>query len=235
MRKIIGNPTTELAYITVKEGLERDALDKSTPAGQAFAYMVDMVVKAPGARRVHWGPSVENPRQIWILVAWDNIQDHLNYRETETLAEVTRRLSPHVDIPAGYQICHVNPPVTHPFNISGCRVVEILSLCFPSDLEAATKKVVEKNFDLFIEKAITPAGLCRGHSQGWTVETNVELQGEPGSSFYIYVATLAWETVEQHQENRELDVFKKNVQLLRNLPGLTRLNSFHVQARSVYS
>uniref|UniRef100_A0A8H7K6C7 Uncharacterized protein n=1 Tax=Bionectria ochroleuca TaxID=29856 RepID=A0A8H7K6C7_BIOOC len=46
MRKIIGNPTTELAYITVKEGLERDALDESTPAGQAFAYMVDMVIKA---------------------------------------------------------------------------------------------------------------------------------------------------------------------------------------------
>lgn len=114
-------------------------------------------------------------------------------------------------------------------------MVEILSLCFPSDLEAATKKVVEKNFELFIEKAITPAGLCRGHSKGWTVESNVELQGEPGSSFLIYVATLAWDSVEQHQENRELDIFKKNVQLLRNLPGLTRLNSFHVQTRSVYS
>jgi heme-degrading monooxygenase HmoA len=79
----MGTPTTELAYITVKEGLERDVLDKSTPAGQAFTYMVDMVIKAPGAREAHWGPSIENPRQIWILVAWDDLQDHLNYRETE--------------------------------------------------------------------------------------------------------------------------------------------------------
>ncbi|VUC24405.1 unnamed protein product [Clonostachys rosea] len=229
------SPTTELAYITVKEGLERDALDKSTPAGQAFAYMIDMVIKAPGARSAHWGPSLEDPRQIWILVAWDHIQDHLNYRETETLAEVTRRLSPHVDIPAGYQICHVNPPITPPFNISGCHVVEILTMCFPSDLDAAIKKAVEKNFGLWIRKAITPAGLCRANSHGWTVENNVELHGEPRSSFLMYVATLAYESVEQYEENRELDIFKQNLHIIHSLPDITRLDSFLVKAKSVYS
>jgi hypothetical protein len=114
-------------------------------------------------------------------------------------------------------------------------VVEILSMCFPSDIDAATKKDVEKNFDLFIEKAIVPAGLSGGNSQGWTVETNVELQGEPGSSYCIYVATLAWESVEQHMQNRELDVFKENVHILRTLPSLTKLNAFHVKTKSVYS
>ena len=74
---------TEFAYASVKAEYEADYLNPETVAGKAIELMINEVLKAPGARHAHWGPSLEDPKQIRIFIDWDKVQDHLDYRESE--------------------------------------------------------------------------------------------------------------------------------------------------------
>lgn len=74
---------TEFAYVSLKDDAAHDALNPDSVPGKAVEYMINQVLKHPGARNAHWGLSVENPKQLRIFVDWDKVQDHLDYRETE--------------------------------------------------------------------------------------------------------------------------------------------------------
>ena len=74
---------TEFAYVSLTDEAAPDALNTDTVAGKAIEYMINQVLKHPGARHAHWGMSVENPKQLRVFVDWDKVQDHLDYRETE--------------------------------------------------------------------------------------------------------------------------------------------------------
>lgn len=77
---------TEFAYVSLKKDVVADALNPETTAGHAVDYMINQVLKHPGARYAQWGFTAENPCQLRVFVDWDKVQDHLDYRETEYVA-----------------------------------------------------------------------------------------------------------------------------------------------------
>lgn len=74
---------TEFAYVSLKDDVAADALKPDTVAGHAVDYMINQVLKHPGARYAQWGIAEEDRTQLRVFVDWDKVQDHLDYRETE--------------------------------------------------------------------------------------------------------------------------------------------------------
>lgn len=77
---------TEFAYVSLKDDVADDALKPDTVAGHAVDYMINQVLKHPGARYAQWGIAEEDRTQLRVFVDWDKVQDHLDYRETECAA-----------------------------------------------------------------------------------------------------------------------------------------------------
>lgn len=148
-------------------------------------------------------------------------------------ADVQKYLIPNVNLDAPLSICHLDPSNTSVFldDAATHPTVEILTMCFPGDLDDATKQAVETQFAEFTDKTLRAPGLCKSISTSWSVEKDVALPGlEAEQKGAVYVSLITWRSVQEHLGNRELDAFKENVHLLRTLPRLIKLNVVHVNA-----
>jgi hypothetical protein len=147
---------------------------------------------------------------------------------------VQKYLVPHLNLSAPLSICHIDPAVSSLFSDPKYPTVEILSMCFPSDVDDATKSVVEKQWGEFADKALRAPGLCKTITQGWSVEKDVALPGGEADkkACVVFLSLISWESVDQHMQNRDLDVFKEARPLLASLPQLIKLNAVHVNAKS---
>lgn len=142
-------------------------------------------------------------------------------------------LVPNLNISAPLSICHIDPAVSSLFADPTYPTVEILSMCFPCDIDDATKSAVEKQWEEFADKALRAPGLCKTFTQGWSVEKDVALPGGEADkkTCAVFLSLIAWKSVDQHMQNRELDAFKE-APPLRSLPQLIKLDVVHVNAKS---
>lgn len=149
--------------------------------------------------------------------------------------DVQKYLVPILDLDAPLSICHLSPSNTSVFLSDAAThpTVEILTMCFPSDIDSETKTAIEAQFAQFAEKTFRAPGLCKSIETSWSVESDVALPGlETEQKGAVYVSHITWKSVDDHMRNRELDAFKDNVHLLRTLPKLTKMNVVHVNAQT---
>ena len=105
-------------------------------------------------------------------------------------------------------------------------------MCFPPDLDDATRAINEEKFKEFADKGLLAPGICGAVAQGWTVDKNVTLPGEDGKTGQILVSLISWPSVARHMDNRETQEFKDAAPVLRELPRLVKLDVFHVEAKT---
>ncbi|KAH7311562.1 hypothetical protein B0I35DRAFT_438336 [Stachybotrys elegans] len=225
---------TESAYASLNEAAANDILQPNTSAAQAAEFMLSQVLQQPGARHAQWAMTVENPRQMRIWAAWDSVQDHVNYQQTEVYAEVQQQLLAIFDLSAPFSVCHLEPSNTALFvtDAKTHPVVETLTMGFPEDIDSAAKAEVEAQFQRFADKALRLPGLCKSILTAWSVESNVPLPGlETGSGARngtVYSVMTSWRSVDELEQNKELPAFKASIHLLKTLPGLVNLDAVHV-------
>lgn len=106
-------------------------------------------------------------------------------------------------------------------------------MCFPADIDDATRAAVDAQFKDFADKALRVPAMCGSITQGWT-DSDVALPSEAdGQTGRILVSLISWPSVERHMENRNTQAFKDSVHLLRGLPSLIKLDVFHVNCKIV--
>lgn len=149
--------------------------------------------------------------------------DHM---ETEFLTSATPDF---VDQSSPQVKAHLSPSVSSIFNDPANPVVEVLNMSFPADTDASQKAKIESLWEEFVDKALSHPVTFGNRVQGWTKETDVTVPGDETKTGTIFVALISWPSLEKHMEKRDTDDFKNNVPIIRNLPGLIKMNMFHVQ------
>lgn len=144
------------------------------------------------------------------------------------------RLAPHQEKSGYCATSHIPVDASKTFNNHANPTVEVLSMCFPGDIDDATRSAVEAQWEDFADKALRAPAMCGSITQGWTTEKDVPLPGEDkGQTGRILLALISWPSVDKHMENRDTQAFKDSVHLLRTLPSLVKLDVFHVECRTL--
>lgn len=150
-----------------------------------------------------------------------------NYRS------IPDRLTPAQDNSGFASSSHISVDASTVFADSSNPTVEVLNMCFPADIDDATRSAVDAQFKDFVDKALRVPAMCGSFVQGWT-EKNIPLPGEEdGKTGRLLVSLISWPSVERHMENRDTQAFKDSVHLLRTLPSLIKLDVFHVNCKTV--
>ncbi|KAF7558157.1 hypothetical protein G7Z17_g57 [Cylindrodendrum hubeiense] len=207
---------------------------KSLDAGKALANAIDVVLKQPGAQRVYTGVEIENPSNVWLFLDWESVDHHLNYRKTDAHGVVIESLNPHFDFTKSInKHVAVNPfPTEDVLDKTRSPVTEVLLAYFPSDYSEDSRAVAKRRLEQFTGRALKSSPDWRGISYGWSVENDVPVKGDESNSGALLVAFIGWPSVEAHKKFRETEDFKENISLLREIPGLTKLTTFHVSCIS---
>ncbi|CAM1509556.1 Fc.00g032950.m01.CDS01 [Cosmosporella sp. VM-42] len=228
----MAQPVTEFSYFAAKAGV--DLSDKSQPAYQALLLAVDTALSQPGAQRVYYGLEVENPSNVWLFLDWDRMEDHMNYRKTNTHGSMIETLASVLDFSKGL-IKHVTVNPTPPIQVldnSITPVTEVLSIYFHSDIDDSSKANAVSRLEEFAETGLKTSPDFKGISYGWSAEDDVPIRGEEDKTGSMLVAFIGWPSVEAHMKFRDTQEFKDSIGLLRNIPGLIKLGAFHVSCKS---
>lgn len=68
---------TEIAILRLKDG-ERPE-DATSTAGKLMQEQLSYILRSEGAQRCYWGRAIEQSVRIYLLVDWNNVQDHTNF------------------------------------------------------------------------------------------------------------------------------------------------------------
>ncbi|KAL0933935.1 uncharacterized protein CTRU02_210734 [Colletotrichum truncatum] len=221
---------TEFAYFASKPGVAWP--DPDTPEGADIKHMLETASSQPGAGRIYWSHSIENPNQNWLFLDWDSVEAHLAYRTVPEHEVVSKNMDKYLDFQDGY-IKHVVTKPWPPTILAEAPVTEVLTLFFPADLDEAAKEPLNKQLEEFKTKALDTSPDFKGIAYGWSVENDVPVTGEPGKTGNLLVAFIGWPSVEAHMKFRETEAFKENIGLLRGMKDITKLAVFHVACRSL--
>ncbi len=87
-----GAMVLEVAVITVTPGAEQDF-------ALAYRGVRDVVTSTPGCRSVRMTRGIESPSRFVLLVEWDRIESHEDFRVSERFAQWRSLIGPHFDGP----------------------------------------------------------------------------------------------------------------------------------------
>ncbi|KAL2873587.1 hypothetical protein SGCOL_011222 [Colletotrichum sp. CLE4] len=196
---------TEFSYFTIKPG-------KTFPDEEGlYDRVLDQAVSQPGAGSIYYGNSIEKPEQTWCFLDWDSVEDHLAYRDTAAHAPIGKA-----------------PPTI----LASAPVIEVLTLFFPTDLDAAAKEALTAQLEEFKTNALDTSPDFKGISYGWSVENDVPVTDEPGTTGNLLAAFIGWPSVDAHMKFRDTVPFKENIGILRGMEGIVKLGVFHVSCKS---
>jgi hypothetical protein len=145
------------------------------------------------------------------------------------------QIAPIIDPLAGGSIAHIEPSVCPVFADPSAPVVEVLRMFFPGNIDGAAKADVVARWNRFADKVLREPGASGPIAANWTLETNVEVPGQPDKQAVAFVALVAWASIERHMQCRDTQVFTDNIGILRELPGLIKLDMFHVKCQTLHS
>lgn len=74
----------ERVEVTIKDGYEEDYL-------QAISEMRGLLASAEGCSSVSFGRGVENPSKALLLLSWDTLESHTNFRRTSEHAQLVAK------------------------------------------------------------------------------------------------------------------------------------------------
>ncbi|KAK1675498.1 hypothetical protein BDP55DRAFT_552337 [Colletotrichum godetiae] len=216
---------TEFSYFTIKPG-------KTFPDEEGlYDRVLDQAVSQPGAGSIYYGNSIEKPEQTWCFLDWDSVEDHLAYRDTAAHAPIGKAVGEYLDWNHGY-IKHITPTPWPPTILASAPVIEVLTLFFPADLDAAAKEALTAQLEEFKTNALDTSPDFKGISYGWSVENDVPVTDEPGTTGNLLAAFIGWPSVDAHMKFRDTVPFKENIGILREMEGIVKLGVFHVSCKS---
>ena len=131
-------------------------------------------------------------------------------------------------------IYHTETQITSVFDDKAYPTVEVISMSFPSDITEEHKKQIESRLDECADKALHKVGLCGKLSRAWSMEKDVAVPGDDEKTGIMFTGFIGWPSKEVHMQNREMQDFKDNIHLLREMPQMIKLDVHHVEARSQY-
>jgi hypothetical protein len=112
-------------------------------------------------------------------------------------------------------------------------VTEVLLAYFPTDISATGKDEAIAQFKEFVEKSFDGSPDVGDFSFGWGVENDFPVRGQGGQVGSVLMAFIGWPSIQASVENWETEGFKKNVELIKGIDGITKLVMFRISCRSL--
>ncbi|KAJ9605827.1 hypothetical protein H2200_009676 [Cladophialophora chaetospira] len=220
---------TEVGVMAVKPNL--NIMEDATPEGQILSRLYQTVTTASGGPyRVYWGLEIEDPLRLWAFFDFDSVEQHEEFAKNvgeEAVKDLPKILS------IGYFTKHVAVTPSPPLVLLS-PVTEIMLAYFPSNISTGAKEAASTRFKQFKEKGLDKCDDVKGVSYGWGIENDFPvLGGEEGQKGSLLTAFIGWPSVDAHMRFRETEAFKKNVDLLTGMEGLTHLGMVHISCRSL--
>ncbi|KAF2224480.1 hypothetical protein BDZ85DRAFT_295488 [Elsinoe ampelina] len=212
---------TEIAILPLKSSF--DPNDKTSDNGKAQTEGYKLISKAPGFQDSWYGATVENDKELLMIINWDSISSHISFTKSPEYPELGKYLS---------QTLGGAPSYIHFSFTSQSELKDALAQPVTENVTAyfsAVDKAFEEKLDQFRKVVEGDAAGAKGFAYGWgEEEVEHEKIGE-GKKGRVLKLLIGWESVEAHMKFRETEVFKENVGLLRD--GPVALTMSHVKAR----
>lgn len=198
-------PTTELATIPLKAG--SNIGEPSDPAAATFKDVAGSIASQDGFENMQFGMGFENANTLQLAIDWSNKQKHEEFMKSDSYGPFVERFKTIID--GAFGLVHVDfAPEGGAKRAMSAPITEVATFYFdgepPSDAYESCKKFIEVS-----EKEATQK--VYGWAYGTTHE-EVEREGVKGKGT---VLLIGWESQQDHMDFRETDVFKQNIQLLR--------------------
>lgn len=216
-------PVTENAVLPLKAGLDLSQGD----AAQTWRSTLDTIQSQPGCQRVAWGRQRENPDHAQMLIDWDSIDNHKAFIASPSYGPFLAGVSALIAAPP--VLTHHAFPSAVPAVTTSAPVTELVSFYFPADYNTSD---FAAPWDEFVRVAAENAKGLVGSSASWAEEEveHSSLKGEKGK---VFLALIAWESVDAHMAYRDTQAFKKSIVKLRNL--VSGIEMHHVDFQSAQS
>ncbi|KAH7049244.1 hypothetical protein B0J12DRAFT_99219 [Macrophomina phaseolina] len=213
-------PVTENAILPVKAGLDLGQGE----AASIWRSTLDTIKAQPGCQRLVWGRQRENLDYAQMLVDWDSVDHHKAFIASPAYGPFYKSVSDMVAAP---------PVLTHhafPSDVAAVTtsapVTELISMYFPATYNTAD---FAAPWEEFMRIAGEHAKGLLGWAGAWA-EEEVEhgsLKGEKGK---LFLALVAWESVDAHMAYRETQAFKESIVKVRAL--VSGVEMHHVDFQS---
>ena len=213
-------PVTEIATFPLQQSL--NPTDAASDSGKIWRDILHTVLVQPGCQRAYWGPGVESPKELRLVIAWSTIAHREKFNasaEYEKIVEQTRTL-----LAGKPSFCIAD---FTPYSAIGSSVTEVLNLYFPSTYSDAEQEVFLADMN-FLSTCMEKAKGYTGLSKGWAMDEGLTVP-ETGEQAKVYVILLGWESVACHDDFRQSDLFAENIHLLQGAKGLMGMDMCHVK------
>ncbi|CAG8959812.1 hypothetical protein HYFRA_00001720 [Hymenoscyphus fraxineus] len=213
----MGSPVTEIAYLTLKPGVD---ISGSTDAAKAWQEGLSVVKKQEGYQRSYYGRAMESPDLLLWFIDWDSYEAHINFTKSSVYESFANNLGALME---GFHLHHVGLKPFPPTVLGKAPVIE-----FATFLD--TQPQFLDNVGKFMNAVGMPEK-CYGGAWGESVETDVGKHEDGSVKGRAVVLVIGWESKEAHMQFRETEVFKGNIGLLRE--GVGGVEMFHVPFTTV--
>jgi len=211
----MGSPATEIAYITLKPGVN---IEGSTPEAKVWQESLSIVAAQEGYKSAYYGRQLEDPSVLIFAIDWESRESHLNFIEAPAYDPFKKGLA---SIMEGVHLHHVR---TEPPSVIGRAPVTEVATFFKA--EDSFLENVEK-FAKATEDG-KPEGFY-GAAYGKVIEKIVkhgDIAKDDTEKSNAVVLLIGWESKEVHLKFRDTALFKENIGLLREKNGGAEM--FHV-------
>ncbi|KAL1629327.1 hypothetical protein SLS56_005431 [Neofusicoccum ribis] len=200
-------PATENAVLPLKPDVDLT----TGPAAETWRSTLSTIGAQPGCQRIVWGRSIENPENAQMLIDWDDISNHKTFIASPAYGPFLSGVSTLLAAPPALAHHRFATPLAA--LTSGAPVTELVSFYFPaaySDADFAGP------WDEFAGVTARHAAGLVGSAGAWGEEEveHASLGGEKGR---VFLAAIAWESVDAHMAYRETAAFKESIVKLRAL------------------
>lgn len=198
-------PTTELATIPLVAGSQIGDPDNSAAA--VLKDCSTTISQQDGYHQMQFGMGLENPNTLQLAIDWTDKGKHEAFMKSDAYGPFFKTFG--TIIGGDISLIHVDfQPEGGATKAMGAPVTEVATFHFdgapPDDAYDSCKKFIE-----ICEKEAEQK--VYGWSYGITHE-EIEKDGVKGKGA---VLLIGWDSREDHMAFRETDVFKQNIQLLR--------------------
>jgi len=194
---------TEIAFIPLKAGV--DVNDENNPGYQAWQDTLSTVSQQAGYQRAYYGPELEDPSTLQLLIDWDSLESHLKFIDSPAYGPFVSTLGSLLSSPP--YLHHFQPTPFPPSILGSAPVVEMATFYGTGPHFLSN---VEKFTDTLKGKAPGYIGLAYGP----VVEEIEKTKGEGKGK--AVVVCIGWESKEAHLKFRDSEDFKENIHYLRD-------------------
>ncbi|KAI2602899.1 uncharacterized protein GGS25DRAFT_525925 [Hypoxylon fragiforme] len=213
-------PITEIVLATRAPGAPLDAI---------YTLFASTLKPQPGNLAVRASVVAEDPNAFRFFIDWDSLSSHHAFQASAAYAPFLAQLTPHSGGPVKVLHAELTPhPPTVLDNAEGAgksAVAEVLFAYFDPAADTAAPLAAAQELAAGLRAAGFP-GLSGESAFGWTVEADVEYEGQPTRAL---VSLVGWDSVQAHKDARATEAYGKLIADFRGaVQGLKGFDVTHV-------